>query len=356
LSFPTLLAIGAIAIGGITYEAGNILGAVTGASLITGIASHWLVLGIGIAAASLLWRGNYQQIAQLLGIIVAIMGLAFGWVVIQLGIDAGALLEGLFIPQATEAGSWLVVGLIGTTIVPYNLFLGSGIQQKGDIGNMRWGLIIAIALGGIISMVVLIAATALQGSFSLAALGDFMESKIGLHGKWLFGIGLFAAGFSSALTAPLAASIAIVNMTHSKSKPATQTKLGKLIWITVLVSGLAFGLGTHGRNMTPELIIIAAQILNGLLLPIISMLLLLLINDPQIMRGKPLNGKFSNAGLFLMVGMTSFLGISKLGKMAFEALEISFTRIHFGLAGMLAAGLVILLAMKIARLHKGNLA
>lgn len=354
ISFASILALSAIIIGGIAYEAGNILGAVSGAGLVLGIDSRWLVLVTGLLAGSLLWRGSYRLLAQLLGVVVAMMGIAFFAVMLQLGIDWYALLQGLFVPSLAGGSGWLVIGLIGTTIVPYNLFLGSGIQQAGDIKSMRTGLIIAIALGGLVSMVVLIAATGLQEPFSFETLARYMQAKLGTTGAWLLGFGLFAAGFSSAITAPLAAAITVESILGKKDKaqPATRSMRGRLSWGIVLLAGMLFGLLADGQNATPEAIIIAAQVLNGLLLPAISILLFLLVNDHQLIPGDRLNPLYSNVLLLLMVGVTTFLGLVQLLKAGAKIAGATLPEFTLPWLGGISFLLIIGLYMKTARLSK----
>ena len=66
------LALVAIVSGCAAFEAGNILGAVAGISLInSSVPVPVIVLLIGAIAAVLLWKGTVQQIAKLLGVIVA---------------------------------------------------------------------------------------------------------------------------------------------------------------------------------------------------------------------------------------------------------------------------------------------
>jgi len=119
----------------------------------------------------------------------------------------GVLLKGTFVPTLPPGSSLFVLGLIGTTVVPYNLFLGSGIAAGQKLGELRFGLCVAILLGGLISMGILIVGTAVTGSFSFQSLSEALSQKLGDWARILFALGLFAAGFSSAITAPLAAAI-----------------------------------------------------------------------------------------------------------------------------------------------------
>ena len=67
----------AVAFGCAAYQAGNMLGALSGLALITTISTKWLTFVIALICATLLWLGNFRIIANLLGIIVALMGTAF---------------------------------------------------------------------------------------------------------------------------------------------------------------------------------------------------------------------------------------------------------------------------------------
>jgi Mn2+/Fe2+ NRAMP family transporter len=126
---------------------------------------------------------------------VAFIGLAA-----QLPLSAGEVLAAAVIPRFPEGSLLLVIGLIGTTIVPYNLFLASGIGQGQRLAEMRTGISVAVGIGGLISVAILLVGTAVPGTFSYEAL---LAAITGIGGGWLgylFGIGLFAAGFTSAIT------------------------------------------------------------------------------------------------------------------------------------------------------------
>lgn len=205
-----LLIVGAIIFGSAAYEAGNILGAVAGLGFIADIKVWIAVPIIGFIAIIALTQPSVQRIAHFLGVIVAVMGIAFFTTAIRLKPSISAILKGSLIPSIPDsAGSGLLIlGLIGTTVVPYNLFLGSGItRKKQSIRDMRFGLSIAIIFGGLISMSVLIVGSFVSGDFSYEALIFTLRSKLGDGAGLMFGIGMFAAGLSSAITAPMASAL-----------------------------------------------------------------------------------------------------------------------------------------------------
>ena len=280
------------------YEAGNIVGAASGIKLIADFPQWMIVLLIGSAVFLLLWINNPVILARILGLIVAVMGIAFCWIVFQMPLDYFLIVKNSIIPSLPDSSALLVIGLIGTTIVPYNLFLASGVTKKQEIVEMRLGISIAILLGGIISMAILLVGTQIAGTFSFEAIVLALSKYMGKLAAYFFAIGLFAAGFSSAITAPMAAGLAGSKLLDHKFSP-------KIIWLSVLFIGLAFGL----PDIKPIPLIIFAQAINGLLLPLMTTLLYFLLNDKSLMGSHWVNNKFNNALFILVVAITCCIGL-----------------------------------------------
>ncbi len=89
-----------------------------------------------------------------------------------------------------------MLGLIGTTVVPYNLFLDSGIARGQKLAEARLGLGVAIVFGGLISMAVMLVGSAVAGQFSYAEVGTVLSSEIGswVRGQWQVGQWAHRAG------------------------------------------------------------------------------------------------------------------------------------------------------------------
>lgn len=307
-----LLVLGAIVLGAAAYEMGNILGAVAGIQLIFNIPAHVFVLGIGLSAGLILNIPSFKVIARIMGFVVLLMGLGFLITAFLVQPDLTAILKGAFVPRwpSNPQAGLLVLGLIGTTIVPYNLFLGSGISDKNkSIGEMRFGLSVAILLGGLFSMAVLVVGTSVTEEFSFTELANALQSRIGASGKYLLGFGLFAAGFTSAVTAPLAAAITVKSV-FGNEKPekwqAGSTRY-KTTWLFVLLIGIGFSLS----NVKPIPAIIIAQALNGFLLPFVSIFLYLSINSKDIKQGNPPLLSFL---MLVVIFITLVLGLNSASK------------------------------------------
>ncbi len=302
----------AVAFGCAAYQAGNLLGAVSGLMLASSISRTALLLGTGLAAVLLLWQGNTQTIARLLAAVVAVMGIAFiSTAIMQKDYSLGQVALSTVRAAIPEGSSLLVAGLIGTTIVPYNLFLASGISQGQSILEMRWGISLAVLIGGIISIAILLAGTQVEGEFTFAALSNAVEQKLGASTGILVAFGLFAAGMSSAVTAPFAAAITAKSLLEEeKGGWLPRSYKFRLVWATIMGIGLFFGL----LDIRPIPAIILAQAINGVLLPLVVAFLILAVNDRKLLDNRHVNSIGQNALALVIFAITCFIGLNNIWK------------------------------------------
>ncbi|HFA48966.1 MAG TPA: divalent metal cation transporter [Bacteroidetes bacterium] len=308
------LLFGAVAFGCAAYQAGNILGAVSGLLLLSDLPQAVLVGALGLVAAALLWTGSIKTIARFLALVVFFMGLVFMAVALRSPVSIGEMMAGAFVPSIPGGSELLVIGLVGTTVVPYNLFLASGLSKGQGMAEMRWGLGLAVLVGGVVSVAILSVGLQVEGEFSFAALAGALTNGLGAWAKALFGFGLFAAGASSSVTAPLAA--AITGQTifgGNDEKWSANSKNFRLVWGIVLGIGLLFGL----LGLKPIPAIITAQAINGLLLPIVAIFLLIAVNDKNILPKKYVNRMGWNLLMGAVVLVVAALGVYNLWRVLF---------------------------------------
>ncbi len=313
-----VLVITAIGFGNAAYEAGNITGAALGLENITGIAVTQWSLAVGLLAGLLLAWGRYALIEKLLVVLVLLMSLVFLLTLLMVGPSLGELFGGLLIPQVPEGSLLTIMALIGTTVVPYNLFLhASAVQEKWsaeantatNLHQARLDSSLSIGLGGLITLAIMstsaVAFFGAEGSFSAASMAQQLEPLLGAQAKYFFAAGLFAAGLSSAVTAPLAAAYAVCGAL-GWSRDLRSTRF-RLIWFTVLASGTLFAaLGTK-----PLVAILFAQAANGFLLPICAIFLLVVMNRRELL-GDYRNSRLVNALGIAVVSVTVGLGLWKI--------------------------------------------
>ncbi len=304
----------AIFIGNIAYETGNITGGILGIQAVGGsIPLAPIAVVIGILAFIILWIGSYKVIEKILTAIVVFMGLVFLVTAFASSPDWGAVVMGLFtpsLPSNDQTGFLTVIGLIGTTIVPYNLFLhaSSASERWKDpeqIGEARFDAVLSIGLGGLISMAILICAAAnIFGTGTTVKNGADMALALapllGDWSTWMIALGLLAAGFSSAITAPLSAAYA-TNGVLGWKKGLKDIRF-KIIWIVVLLCGviMAIVLGA-----SPTQLILVAQGANAILLPLIAFFVMFCANSKTL--GKYRNHIFANAAGVVIIAITLFI-------------------------------------------------
>ena len=283
-----LLAFLAIIVGCAAYEAGNIIGGSLGLNILSNTPQYLWIILISLTAIALLWWRNYKIIETVLIVLVVIMGISFFISAVIVKPDFSGIIKG-FIPVIPEKSMLLVLALLGTTVVPYNLFLHSSTilkkwRDKSDIRWMRTDAYLSIGLGGIITIAIIVTAAAayfLKGEVinSPADLSLQLEPLYGRLAKIFFGIGFFSAGLSSAITAPYAAAWTASGLFNWKENS------WKFRGIFVFV--ILFGAVVSIFALKPLQMIVVAQVTNALLLPIVALFILYLLNKKEV-------GEFKN--------------------------------------------------------------
>ncbi|RED49246.1 Nramp family divalent metal transporter [Seonamhaeicola aphaedonensis] len=321
-SFTVILILSAIVIGNAAYEAGNISGGVLGLETFTGTTKiellgfsiNFLSVLIGLIAFILLYFGNYKVIESALITLVILMSLAFLTTAILTKPNISNIFKGMFIPTFPENGLLVVIGLIGTTVVPYNLFLHASLvkekwKRKSDLSFARKDTYIAVVLGGLVSVCIIISAASIQNMDVLNAsdLAKGLEPLFGNFAKYFLAIGLFAAGITSAITAPLAAAYVACGCLGFKSD--LKSKKFRGIWMFILLLGVLLS----SLNIKPIDIIKFAQVANGILLPVIVIVLIWIMNKSSVLGVYRNNIKQNILGIFILC-ITILLSISALNK------------------------------------------
>ena len=311
--FIILLIISSILIGNTAYEAGNITGASLGISAIINYESiNYIPVFIGLISFVILYQGDYKILEKSLVSLVIVMSISFFITAIMTKPDITSLLKGIFKPQVNSSNLIVVLGLIGTTVVPYNIFLHSSLvsEKWNSIEKLKVARIesfISILLGGLVSLSIIITAASVSNQ-NVTGVIDLAKGLEPLYGKfaiYFLGLGLFASGITSSITAPLAA--AYVAKSCFGWNNSLKSKRFRLVWIFILITGVFVSM----IKINPIEIIKFAQFSNSLLLPIIAIILLWLINDKNIISSK-FNYKYQNIfGVFIVI-ISLVLGIKGL--------------------------------------------
>jgi manganese transport protein len=319
-----ILVISAIGIGNAAYETGNLLGGVLGLDALFGrlilfrdSSAEIRLWGplLGIIAFFLLFMGSYQKLERILVVLVVLMSLVFLATMVMLRPPLNEILRGMFIPGIPAGAVFTVAGLVGTTVVPYNLFLHSAIVQE------KWGgpeglrpakldIRVSILLGGVVSMsIVATSAAAFFGTGrevrDATDLGLQLQPLLGNWATGFISTGLIAAGLTSAITAPLAAAYAVTGIMGWEKD--LRSRRFRTIWMIVLGTGILLS----ALGLKPVPVIVFAQAANGILLPVIAIYLLRVMNNKDLL-GVHSNRLWRNLAGGGVTLVAVFLGLKSL--------------------------------------------
>ena len=308
-------------VGAAAFQTGNLIGAALGVNLLSGLPTAALALTVGGLAAAVLMTGTYRTIQNTLVGLVGLMSVVFCAVAVLTAPDIGDLFAGLLIPRLPPGSLLTVLALIGTTFVTYNLFLHAStvLERWPDAGRIdenlresRRDTVFAVALGGVITAAVIVASAPLLGqgadAASVAAVADQLAPILGRAAPVFFGLGLFAAGLTSAITAPLAAAYAVSGALGWP--PDLRSGRFRLLWGLVLATGVVCAV-TLGA--APYQVILLAQAGNGIVLPLMLVLLLIVANKTGIM-GPHRNSRLANVLGVIVVLVISGLSLTQLAR------------------------------------------
>ncbi len=314
-----LLIISAIFIGNSAYEAGNISGAVMGFELLFGKSFQFNQINIfsilsGILALPLIIFGNNKVLEKILIILVLIMSFSFVFTVFIVGIDFNLLLSSSNLFSFSSDSILTIAGLIGTTVVPYNIFLHVALvnnrwKSTKELRFANFDTIVSISIGGLISLCILLTAAGLNNSDILNAV-DLAYSLQPLYGdfsKYIVAIGLLSAGLTSSITAPIAAAYVVCGCFGFSIN--RKSKLFKIIAVIVILIGVIFS----SIGFSPIEIIKFAQVTNGILLPLVVVFLLFLANNTRLLKNNT-NNLFQNVLGLIVIGFCLLLCYRSVAK------------------------------------------
>ena len=310
-----ILVVAAIGVGNAAYEAGNISGASLGLQSLTSFPVWLCALLIGGLGALLLGTGAYKWLEPVLIFLVLAMSAVFVLTMLLIDINLADLFRGMLTPSIPTGSAMTVIALIGTTVVPYNLFLHANLVQEKWRGvatgqalrESRVDTVLSIGLGGLITLAVMstsaVAFFQTGAVFSAASLATQLEPVLGRAANGFFAFGLLAAGLTSAITAPLAAAYAVMG---AMGRPSTLSdRRFRAIAMLVLVIGTVFA----ALGSKPIAAILFAQAANGLLLPVTAIFLLIIMNRADLLgdyRNRMATNVVGAAVVFVVTGLGLF--------------------------------------------------
>jgi len=204
----------------------------------------------------------------------------------------------------------MLVGLVGTTIAPWmQFYLQASVVDKGLSIKNLYAARVDVVVGSIVVSVVAFfiilacAATLFKAGINVEEAAEAalaLEPLAGKYCTWLFAFGLFNASMFAAAILPLSTSYTVCEAFGWESsldkKFSEAPQFYGLYCFTIFFSGILI----LAPNLPLVSIMYFSQVLNGLVLPVVLVLMLWLVNDPAVMRDYT-NGPVLNAISWLVV-------------------------------------------------------
>lgn len=289
-------------IANVALIAGNLVAIGSGLELITGISWVWFVVPVAI----FLWYITVYRNFEALKKIFIVMSLAFVTYFIT-AIFSGAhwadVLINTFVPRVSFnfASISAAVALLGATISPYTIFW----QVQGEKEQKRPGsthqkirsaaldIATGVISGNLVAYFIIIttAATLFTHHQSINTAADAaraLEPLLGPFAKYMFAIGLIGSGL---IAIPILLASTSYGVAGTFGWPAG---LSKKPWqnegfYLILTGAMIVSLSLALARIDPIRLIFYANVLVGVLSPVMVIYILLVGNNRKIMRGKRLS-------------------------------------------------------------------
>jgi manganese transport protein len=262
-----------------------------------------LALGV-LALAIVLWTLHLEWMERVFGY-CGLCLLVFAVAAVKLSPDWTKVGNG-FLPHLSQNNPWLylyfAIGLLGAAMTPYEVyFYSSGGIEDGwtakDIGLNRANAIVGYALGGFLSLALMIvgASVFLRHGINPEHLGTIAlgaEQPLGKIGLLLAIVGILFAVGGAAIDTVLSGAYNVAQFFGWEwgryRHPAGAPRFA-LSWVALLVCALAIVM----TGVDPVMLTEYAVIFSAVALPLTYIPILLVANDPEYM-GVHTNGRLAN--------------------------------------------------------------
>ncbi len=270
--------------------------------------------------ATIVWflavRGDYKRVEKVF-LVASVVYIAYIFAgVLSQPSWHDALLATVQMPPKTAWTSdyiYMAIGVVGTTIAPWmQFYLQSSIVEKGvrvkDYAASRIDVIVGSFFTDIVAWFIVVACAATLFVHGMGAIqvpadaADAMRPLAGNYAFVLFAFGLFNASLFAASILPLSTAYTVCEGLGLESGVDKSFKEAPVFyWLyTVLIVGGAIAVMVLPDSQLVSMAILS-QVLNGILLPVVIILMLILINRKDLM------GEYVNSRLFNVLAWATSL-------------------------------------------------
>jgi NRAMP (natural resistance-associated macrophage protein)-like metal ion transporter len=302
-----------------------------------GIAASMEVFGVSKyisvpAGAILVWvlvvKGTYSLVEKIF-LIASGFYITYAISGLMAGLDWGLVAQRSIIPEIDPSSAYLImiIGIVGTTIAPWmQFYIQSAIVEKGvkltSYKYTKWDVIVGCLVTDIVAFFIIVtcAATIYANGMSVESAKDAALALFPLAGNYsaiLFAFGLFNASIFAASILPLATAYTVcegIGWDSGIDKKFRDAPNFYILYTLLIIVSAAMIL-VPGAPLIA--IMLASQVINGMLLPFVLVFMLFLINNKKLM-GAYTNGKLYNIVSWLTTIIMSLLTLILIITQAYQ--------------------------------------
>jgi NRAMP (natural resistance-associated macrophage protein)-like metal ion transporter len=294
---------------------GNVLAEFSGIAVSAGIFGVPRFVALP-AAALFVWllvvKGNYKSVEKVF-LLASSLYLSYIVAGFLAGPNWGLAAKSVILPQVSLSTAYItmVIGIVGTTIAPWMMFyIQSSVVEKGiSLKNLKYSKIDAIFGAIVVNIVAFFivlacAATIYTNGIQVTNVADVSNALVPLAGHYasiLFAFGFLNASLFAASILPLSTAYYVcesLGFEAGVSKGFREAPVFHGLYLGLIILAVIIIMIPSVPLLT---ILFLSQVANGLLLPFVLILMLLIINDKRVM------GKYVNSRLFNFIAIATVL-------------------------------------------------
>jgi len=250
---------------------------------------------------------KFRRIELMITMLVFGIGLGYVYEIFLVGANAVSVGTGLIIPTITSSNQlFLVVGIIGATVMPHALVLHSSLtkaravgldleQRKKLLRYHRWDSIGNLTIAGLINMAILIMAAAAfhTAGLTVATVDEAYKTLtplFGLFASVVFALTLLFSGLSSSTVGVLAGQSILEGFLGTKLNPWIRRIILRVI--NVIPTSVAISL-----HYDPLLLLVYSQVVLSLMIPLPLIPIIYYTSRKKVM------GQFVNRGTITVLAV-----------------------------------------------------
>ncbi|HUG82783.1 MAG TPA: Nramp family divalent metal transporter [Bryobacterales bacterium] len=286
--------------------------------------SHYISVPLGAVVVWLLVvKGTYRSVEKIF-LVSSLFYVSYVISAILVEPDWEQAIESSVIPVVYFDGPYLaiLVGLVGTSVAPWmQFYLQAAIVEKGvdvkQFAESRAEVIVGCVAMAFIKFFIIVCAAGAIWSVQPREIHDAAEAALALrplgpYAYYLFAGGLFNASLLAASILPLSTAYSVCEGLGFESGVNYRFEEARIFyWLYTLLIVVGAGL-VLWPNFPLVRMILLSQVLNGILLPVIMILILRLVNRRDLM-GEWVNSRFYNVVAYSTVVVMIGLSLAVVG-------------------------------------------